>query len=132
MTPMTRVYHPRKTFADAIDGLAGFARERGLDLGSLNPDELERVRDEQRRERAEFLALERRYLEASRSYAKAQAGRFQRFMKALDTARAEFRDDSTALRILDGFSATARRHVPDGTEKAPTSDGSPAAGQKQS
>lgn len=131
MTPMTRVYHPRRTFADAIDGLAAFAREKGLDLGALKPDELEQVRDEQRRERAEFLALERRFLEVSRAFAKAQASRFGRFMKALDTARAEFRDDSTALRILDGFSAVARRHVPTGSAETPTSAEPPAAGQKQ-
>ncbi len=111
MSQMTKVFHPPVTFADAIDGLASFAREHGLALGALEPDELTRLRDAQRDERTELKALERKTLETARDFAKAQALRFKRFMKALEIARAEFREDSAMLKLLEAFSVAAYRHV---------------------
>jgi hypothetical protein len=102
-----RVYRPQQTFDDDLVVLAKFFVANGLNLGGLDGPKLEALGAEQRSNRAEDAGLLLAYKAHHEAFVRNQAARHSAYMRALEYARATFRDDSAKLAELLRF----RRHI---------------------
>ena len=108
MLPKKTCYPP-KTFDDVLDALVRLFLAKcwvftGVDVARLTADV-----DAQRAERAEHDTLQSQYLALHERFGVNQEARYERFLAALNAARAVFRNDKAVMAELERFKRHAGR-----------------------
>jgi len=95
--------YPPKTFDDVLDALVRLFLLKCWAFTGVDVDQLVADVDAQRAERAEHDALQSEYLALHETFGVNQEARYERFLAALNAARAVFRNDKAVMAELERF-----------------------------
>ena len=95
--------YPPKTFDDALDALVRLFQAKGWAFTGVDVDQLATDVDAQRTERSEHDTLQSQYASAHETFGVNQEARYERFLAALNAARAVFRNDKAVMAELERF-----------------------------
>jgi hypothetical protein len=108
-TAMKKTCYPPKTFDDALDALVRLFQAKGWAFTGVDVERLATDVDAQRAERAEHDTLQSQYVSVHETFGVSQEARYERFLAALNAARAVFRNDKAVMAELERFKRHAGR-----------------------
>ena len=104
-----KTYYPSKSFDDTLDALVRLFLAKGWEFTGVAMEQLTADVEAQRAERAEHETLQGQYVALHETFGVNQEARYERFLAALNAARAVFRNDKAVMAELERFKRHAGR-----------------------
>jgi hypothetical protein len=98
-----QTYYPPKTFDDVLDALVRLFQAKGWEFTGVDMEQLAADVEEQRAERAAHETLQDQYVAMHATFGVNQEARYERYLAALNAARAVFRNDKAVSAELERF-----------------------------
>ncbi len=107
-----KAYVPGRNWEEKLTTLAQLYGENKWKFGGLDGDVLKKLIAEQQQEQGDDQKLERDYTSFHTGFLGRQASRFGQFMKALEFARSEARDNPALAKKLEQIKRDAQSRKP--------------------